>query len=183
MYPRVPALISAARNVLATLNRKESEMQTLLRLQNISSSFQLRTGGSPPWPEIKRSIMRSRPPCEDKLDAMITFVAARCGGPRGTFLQSLSVFHRNFVEDSIRGGVPASLYTALADLKHHYLALALLKTAWTCPPGEVRQLQCEWVTGAEVLALGLGKDEQVSLRAKLAEELLSRARMHTDLVF
>ena len=155
-------------------------MQTLLRLHSMSSTFELKTGGSPPWAEIKRSIMRTRPACSDKLDAMIAFVVARSGGAAGTFLQQLSVFHRNFVEDSIRGGVPGALYTALADFPHHYLALSLLKTAWTCPRENVDNLQCNWVTASEVTALKTSKDLAVVLRAKLAEEMLSKSRVLTD---
>ena len=94
-------------------------MQTLIRLHSMSSAFQLRTGSSPPWAEIKRRILRTRPPCADKLDAVITFLASRSGGAKGEFLQQLSVFHRNFVEDSIRGGVPGKLYFALADFCYH----------------------------------------------------------------
>ena len=134
MYPRVPDFIQAARNTQGTLNRKESEMQTLLRLHTMSSSFMLEKGGSPPWGAIMRSIIRTRPPCAGKLEHMITFVAARSGGPQGEFMQQLQVFHNIFVETSFRCGVPSKLYAALADLSHHFLALALLKTAWTCPP-------------------------------------------------
>ena len=183
MHPRVPDLIQSARNIGSTLNRKESEMQILLRLHSMSAAYVTKTGGSPPWAEIKRSILRTRPACADKLDAMIAFVVARSGGATGTFLQQLSVFHRNFVEDSIRGGVPGALYSALADFTHHYLALAILKTAWTCPRENVDNLICTWVTASEVNALKNSKDEDVASRAKLAEELLSQCRVLTDPVF
>ena len=183
MYPRAPDLVQSARNIGATLNRKESEMQILLRLHSMSAAFVLKTGGSPPWAEIRRSIMRTRPACADKLDSMIAFVAARSGGASGPFLQQLSVFHRNFVEDSIRGGVPGALYSALADFPHHYLALSILKTAWTCPRGEIDNQQCVWVTATEVNALKNSKDAAVVERAKLAEELLSQSRVMTDHVF
>ena len=114
---------------------------------------------------------------------MITFVAARSGGPRGEFLQLLSVFHRNFVEDSIRGGVPGGLYSALADCQHRYLALAILKTAWTCPAASISAAkQCEWVTAADVAALGSAKSPVVVERVRLAEEMLSQSRVLTDLL-
>ena len=180
MYPRVTDLIQSARNIGSTLNRKESEMQIILRLHSMSSAFELKTGGSPPWAEIKRSILRTRPPCADKLDAMIAFVAARSGGACGIFLQKLSVFHRNFVENSIRGGVPGALYNALADFQHHYLALSILKTAWTCPRADIDNLQCTWVTAAEVGALRTSKDANVASRASMAEGLLSQSRVMTD---
>ena len=183
MHPRVPDLIQSARNIGSTLNRKESEMQILLRLHSMSAAYVLKTGGSPPWAEIKRSILRTRPACADKLDAMIAFVVARSGGATGTFLQQLSVFHRNFVEDSIRGGVPGPVYAALADSSHFYLSLALLKTAWTCPRENIDNLQCSWVTATEITALKTSKDLDVVLRASLAEELLSKSRVLTDHVF
>ena len=92
MWPRVTDLIQSARNIGSTLNRKESEMQILLRLHNMSSAFELKTGGSPPWASIKRSILRTRPACADKLDAMIAFEAARSGGACGNcFAEALGV--------------------------------------------------------------------------------------------
>ena len=98
-------------------------------------------------------------------------------------MQKLSVFHRNFVEDSIRGGVPGALYNALADFQHRYLALAILKTAWTCPLANADNLQCTWVTAADVSALRTSKDKDVASRASLAEGLLSESRVLTDHVF
>ena len=157
-------------------------MQTLLRLHSISSGFQVRTGDSPPWADIKRSILRTRPPCANKLDAMISFVVSRSGGAKGEFLQQLAVFHRNFVEDSIRGGVPEKLYFALADFRHHYLALALMKTAWTCPPQAIVSLQSEWVNAGEILALGSTKNTDVAERVRLADKMLSQSRALTDLL-
>ena len=174
--------MQAARSVGHTLARKESESATLIRLHTLASGYQARYGGNPPWAEIKKSIARTRPPCADKLDTMITFLVARSGGVQGGFMKYLVVFHRNFVEDSLRGGVPAKLYSALADFSDdlHYVALAIFETAWTCPPAHVRNLMCEWVGAVEVLALSKTKDEKQRELLGLANEMLSKSRSMTD---
>ena len=103
MYPRVPDLVQAGRSVGQTLARKESESATLIRLHTLASGYQARYGGSPPSAEIKKSILRTRPPGADKLDAMVTFLVDRPGGFQGGFMKWLTVFHRNFVKGSLMG--------------------------------------------------------------------------------
>ena len=93
------------------------------------------------------------------------------------------MFHRNFVEPSIRGGVPGAVYNAIADFQHRHIALPILKTAWTCPRADVDNFQCTWMVAAEVIALRTSKDAAVASRASLAEGSLSKSRVLTDHVF
>ena len=165
-------LVQAARNVGQTLARKESDSTTLIRLHTLASGYQAWYGGSPPWAEIKKSIVRTRPPGADKLDAMITFLVARSGGVQGGFIKYLKVFHCNFVEDSIRASVPAKLHSALADFEGdlHNVALTLFETAWTCPKAFAHNQMCLWVGAGEAPALRKPKGEKQRELMGLANE-------------
>ena len=184
LYPRVPDLAQQAKNVGATLNRKESEMQTLLRLHKMSS-VHTNPNEDVPWATIKKAIVRSRPPCQGKLGGMVSFVIGRSGGPDGEHLRFLSVFHRNYVA-STHSGVPMSLYEALASFPHHYLALALLETAWTCHTRYVHNGECNFIGTTEVQSLRMALEmhpgsadasaEASHKRAVAAGKLLVNAR-------
>lgn len=153
-YPEVLDILQAARNIGQTLARQEDEMEVMLRLHALASEAQQKEGFEGVlWPTIKHSILRTRPPCEDKLNAMIQFVIARSGGIDGEHIRYLSTFFNNCVQPVYRKGVPASLYEALASFPLHFLALALLETAWLCPDAKVQQKECVWVTGPEIQAL------------------------------
>ena len=181
MYPQVLSLVSNARNVGSTLNRQESEMQTLLRLHTLSAQHSTaRTSVS--WQSIRRAILRTRPPCAEKLGSMISFIIARSGGGSGEHLQFLAAFHRNFVDASKRAGVPAALYDSLAAFPHHFLAMAFLEAAWTCPPPYLRNRECTQVTAAEVntLAKALAEETAEGKHASCAGELLCAARVCAD---
>ena len=181
LYPKLCSLVQAARNVGATLNRKESEMQTMLRLHLMSVQQRDDVSGVP-WASIKRSIARTRPPCVDKLGSMICFVIARSGGKASQHLNYLAVFHRNSVDASVRGGLPAAMYDSLAAFPHHHLALALLQAAWTCPAHYVKNLECAWVSAAEVSSLGkaIASGNPEGKHALAAGEMILAARVAAD---
>ena len=172
-YPDVVDIMSAARNVGQTLSRSEDEMSVLLRVHKTAAEIQQSAGTAGIcWETIKRSIVRTRPPCAAKLESMISFVIARSGGLDGEHVRYLAAFFRNCVEAPLRHGVPASLYEQLAHFRHHFLALAILETAWTCPEIKVIDKECQFVTGADVAALArLSKTEQGGIRVEAAEKL------------
>ena len=181
MYPKVVSLVSNARNVGSTLNRQESEMQTLLRLHTLSVEH-AQENINVPWIQIKKSILRTRPPCAEKLGSMISFTIARSGGASGEHLQFLAAFHRNHVDASKRAGVPAALYDSLAAFPHHFLALAFLEAAWTCPPAFLRNKECTQINAAEVNTVkkALVEGTAEGKHAQCAGELLCAARVCAD---
>ena len=181
MYPKVVSLVSNARNVGSTLNRQESEMQTLLRLHTLSVEH-AQDNTSVPWLQIKKAINRTRAPCGDKLGSMISFTIARSGGASGMHLQFLASFHRNFVDASKRAGVPAALYDSLAAFPHHFLALAFLEAAWTCPPAFLRNKECTQINSTEVNTVkkALVEGTAEGKHAQCAGEMLCAARVCAD---
>ena len=180
LYPRVCGLISLARNVGSTISRSENEMQVLLRLHHLSAAH-VREDGVP-WAEIKKSILRSRPPCAAKIDEMVAFVITKSDGASGQYMQYLKQFHRNGVKASARAGVPAGLYVALGDLRLQYLAMAFLETAWTCPPSGIDKKECNWVSASEVNSMCKAEGELLQ-RLEVAEHLLADARAYADAFF
>ena len=78
--PRVPGLISLARNVGSAIQRSETEMQVLHRMWAMPRQQGWGgDGGAVPWASIKKAILRSRPPCASKLAEMVVFVIAKSG--------------------------------------------------------------------------------------------------------
>lgn len=172
MWPRALQIIQAARNVPAAMNRKVSEMQGMSQLHSLSAAVHAR-GDKPNWPDIKRAVLLSKPAWGDYVDDLILFVAAKAGGPKGTFLEGMKRFFRQWVDTSLRSSLPGGLYAQLADLPWTFTALAIWVTAYTCPKEHVRAGHCTWVTVSEVKMLGWPDS-----RAKcvLAEDCLRDAR-------
>ena len=125
--------------------------------------------------------MKTRPPFADKVDAMIGFVATKSGGEEGEYLRYLTRWHNNFVRPSQRAGVPASLYTALASCPCQYLSFAILEAAWSCPRGSVQNLECRWVSAAEVGAVTKAAEGEGPSKVHAAELVLADARARLGL--
>ena len=162
--------MQAARNVAGHVQRKENEVQGLLKMHAMAASSQ-KAGQPVNWTAIKRAVLRSKPPFAAVIDHLVNFLATKSGGVSGEFLLFFQAFHRSFVQSSVRASVPGPLYSALAELKGTFVAYAILEMAFTCPPEFVRQGQCSWVSAAEVGQLG--KDIG---RFRAAEEVLSWPR-------
>ena len=86
-YPGLPSLIQSARNMASSANRKQGEMEGLLRLHASSLVTKgLSTSGTQ-WHEAKANILKTRLPFAEKLDAMIGFIATKSGGEGGEYLR------------------------------------------------------------------------------------------------
>lgn len=157
LYPRVLHVLQAARNVSGHVQRKINEMQGLSQMHKLAASCQ-KAGRPTDWLKIKRAVLRTRPPFVESMDSLVAFVIAKAGGSDGKYLRYLVAFHRQFVNPSIRESVPAPVWSGLAEMKHQYLAIALLEMTLTCPSEYVRGGSCQWLTLAEVS--GLTKDKK-----------------------
>lgn len=174
LYPKALPILQGARNVSGHVQRKIHEVQGLQQLHSMAALAQ-RQGEVVDWAAIKRAVLRSRPPFADSIDDMISFLASRSGGVDGVFLKYFQAFHRQFVNPSVRSAVPGALYGALADFRHHYLAIAILEAAFTCPPDTVKQGLCTWISPSEVAGLFRATASKPQLLSD-AEEALSAAR-------
>jgi len=141
------------------------------------ASAALKAGLAIDWANVRRQLLRTRPPYADNIDALISFVAARSGGIDGHFLQYIRGFHNSLVDPSKRKSIASLLYTVLADSSLHNVSLALWQTAYTCPPEFVKNGMCTWVTGTEASALFRARDDSTVEALKLAEQTLASWRL------
>ena len=173
MWPRALQIIQAARNLPAAMNRRVSEMQGMSQLHSLSAAACER-GDRPNWPDIKRAVLLSKPAWAEYVDELILFVAAKAGGPKGTFLDGMKRFFRQWVETGVRSSLPGGLYAQLADLPWTFTALAIWVTAYTCPKEHVKAGgHCSWVTVTEVKMLAW---PDMKAKCILAEDCLMEAR-------
>ena len=171
-WPRALSVLQAARNV--SFNRQTTEVQGLALMHGMAASQQ-GSGSEVNWAEIRRAVLRSRPPWAENVDHLIAFLATRSGGVKGGHLREYEAFHRQFVNPSKREP-PGAVYGAAADFPRQYTALALLKTAYTCPPDKLKNRQCAWVSESELRNLAKSSDPDTVERLRLAEAILSDAR-------
>ena len=173
LYPQVLDLIQRARNANSNVLRRENEMAGLLQLHALSASCPQPVD----WQVVKKVVLKTNPPFADKVDNMVAFVVTLSGGQQGLFLQQLAIFFRQFVNPSKRVGIPSLVYLALSEFPHHFLALGLLKTCWTCPVKYAEgKAACEWIGANELFALGKNADPKTVARLRAAEACLRDAR-------
>ena len=151
-FPDALPILQAARNVAGNVHRGENEVQGLCAMQKMAAAF-MRRSEDVDWAVIKRAILRSKPPFASRLDDLIRFVCGRSGGVDGLSLAYMASFHRLSVDPAVRAGLPAGVYGQLADMKEHFVAMAIWCAAYTCPPDFVKHGLCSWVTVGDVAAV------------------------------
>ena len=84
--PHFLGLLQEARNLAGHIQRPVSEGQVL---QDMFDQYKDMVGRneSVDWARIKRLVLRSRPPCADKIDSLVLFLIKRSGGANGQFLR------------------------------------------------------------------------------------------------
>ena len=84
--PQFLGLLQEARNLAGHIQRPVSEGQVL---QDMFDQYKEMVGRqeSVGWDRIKRLVLRSRPPCADKIDSLVLFLIKRSGGANGPFLR------------------------------------------------------------------------------------------------
>ena len=180
LYPSILSILQLARNMSATMLRKESELQGLLRLHTMSAAA-MALQRDVNWPGIKKMILRSRPPYGNILDDMISFLIGKSGGMTGKFLKYLQAFHR-VCAPAKREALPGAIYSALADCPLQFVSIALMEAAFVCPVGFVSNGTCTWLTVADVTGVSKPKDDDAKKKVSAAEAMLVTARKMLPLV-
>ena len=111
-YPPLPELVQHARNASGGIARRESEVQTLLRIQE---AVELSKGSPVDWEALKSKLLMRHVANPDGLPSLIAFVRRWGGGVGGRFVHDLRAFHQQFV--SSERVIPTSTVGSLADLK------------------------------------------------------------------
>ena len=87
-----------------------SEAQVLAEIHRLAVASQAANPETPPdWPRIKRTVLRSRPPCGGIVDDLCFFVLKRSGGVDGEDMQDWVRFYNRYC-GTVR--LPGDVYTA-----------------------------------------------------------------------
>ena len=84
--PHFLGLLQEGRNLAGHVQRPVSEGQVLQDMFDQYKEMVARHG-TVDWAKIKRLVLRSRPPCADKIDSLVLFLIKRSGGKDGQFLR------------------------------------------------------------------------------------------------
>ena len=87
-YPRLPALIVEARNVVGGTTRRKSDAEGLALIHGLAGRGNLAGSASnpPDWVAIQAAAIRHKPPWAELVAEMCLFVAAKSGGTSGEHL-------------------------------------------------------------------------------------------------
>ena len=152
-FPALAGLLQQAKNAPGHAARLESEVQIMLKMQQLASAEQLRIGTSANWERIQKMVMRSKPPCYADGPELMQFVVICAGGVDGELLQDLGRFHRECVNTearTIRGPFfqQVATWNVKADLP--WLKIAIMKAQYTCPASRVIKKECVWISSVDL---------------------------------
>ena len=168
-------LLSGVRNI--NLAREENEVQIMLAIFN-------KAVASPPeavdWKGILDSVLLTKPRCADTVPSIVRFVRLFAGGSKSNFMNDFVSFHSMYVDNA--RFISASFLDGLcsvvlkpkggAEVKAAILRFAILKAQYSCPPNKVLRSECQYISQADLLALGKKNLEQ----SIIADGLLAKAR-------
>jgi hypothetical protein len=166
-HPKLAALIQAGMNAASQVARQESEVQVLRKLHTYWKQEASTCGPDDKvdYNNVRRLVVRSKPPCVAALPQMYQFILKASGGLDSQFLNETETFLKTNVNSTKALG--ADMYASLAcDLRHSidqmiHLRHAFLKLAF-----------CKNLSPAEAKRC-LGKEGDES---KQAEKTLATVR-------
>ena len=175
-YPTLCDLIQHARNATGAVQRKDSEIQLLVKIQSMVEAQSKASGGSVNWTEIKNAIMRRNVVELGDLNQLLKFVQVYGGGDSGKFIAELDSFHKVFVPSGRI--IPASTFGAIAELKLQpselcpFFASAVVKAQASCPQAKVANKVCNFISAGDIASCQ-GAKKQLMV---LAENVLAECR-------
>ena len=168
-----------AKNMANDIARPENMMQGLLRLHRLAVAFLQQT---PPqavdWIKCKNDLLKTDPPFKASVDAMIAFVSARSGGQDAWTLKDMAEFHSMFVKPSVRIALPDTVYNALAELRCHYLAIAIWKAAYSCPKEHVKGGVCSLYGASDINIIRTKPVDLVEALLSAYQKEIHRLELH-----
>ena len=157
LYPTLCELIQHAKNATSTVARKESEVQLLLRIQEMMEAEMGPGVDKRPvdWETLYSKVMH-RVISSDVGDvkALVNFVKRWGGGSGGKFISDLRLFHQ--VHISADRIIPSTTFDALYRLKTTvaesvpFFVMATVKAQGTCPPTKVVNRVCRYINKGDI---------------------------------
>ena len=177
LYPTLCELIQHARNATSTVARRESEMQILLRVQEMLEGEMGSGDVKRPvdWVALHTKVVQ-RVISSDvgDVNSLCKFVKRWGGGFGGKFMQDLRLFHQ--VHMSSERIIPSTTFEALVDLKTSvaesvpFFVMATVQAQGTCPPSKVVNRVCRFINKGDIAKVVTGKKGDMLK----ANEVLSR---------
>lgn len=175
LYPSLVDLVQCAKNATGAVQRKENEIQVLLKIQSLASVSSASSGsqGVVDWNSIASEIEQRIVIDSSDLKTYMRFVQLFGDGP---FLSDLDTYHKTYVPTG--RVVPVSTFASIVDLKLSpseiapHMAIALIKAQASCPEAKVTNKICRFITSGDIAALA-GPKKKLFLAA---EALLRDAR-------
>ena len=177
MYPTLCELIQHARNATSTVARRESEMQLLLRIQEMLEGEMGSGVVKRPvdWAALHAKVVQ-RVISSDvgDVNSLCKFVKRWGGGYGGQFMQGLRLFHQ--VHMSADRIIPSTTFEALADMKTTiaesvpFFVMATVKAQGACPQSKVANRICRFILKGDIAKVVVDKRADVLK----ANELLSK---------
>ena len=157
VYPTLCELIQHARNATSTVARRESEIQILLRIQEMMEG---EMGPGPvkrpvDWEALHAKVVQ-RVISSDigDVNALCKFVKRWGGGYGGKFMHQLRLFHQlHMSADRI---IPSTTFDCLADMKTTvaesvpFFVMATIKAQGTCPPSKLISRVCRFINKGDI---------------------------------
>ena len=161
--PKVLHVLQEARNLQGHVQRPVSEAQVLERL-HAEAAAAMAQGADPNWHRIRRTTLRSRPPCQDIVDDLIRVCVCKSGGADGEPLKEYAAFMAAFA-GAVRN--PGPLYAACAGLQQLHVPWAVLKANATCGDEHVKEGKvARLVAPALVNRLSVGVPKELAIKAE-----------------
>ena len=91
LYPLLPALVQQAKNQVGTSAREESDVQLMMRVNNVAKRMS-DADGNVPWPDVMKTMKNGNLPKHVDITSLCTYVQHWSGGRGGEFLHELLIF-------------------------------------------------------------------------------------------
>ena len=114
--PRILDIIQKARNTGGNIQRKIDFIEIMEEMHNMAVTTQQSTGNEPDWQSIRRTVLRTKPPCSHLLSDMAVLLSMKSGGAGGAFFKEFAAFHRMFIKSHLRE-IPGNILSAAASLE------------------------------------------------------------------
>jgi hypothetical protein len=182
LFPKLPQLVQAAKNVTGALHQKEDAFQVLQQLQGMAAA-EMKSTGTVNWDVLKKIIARRTQCSPDDVATLVQFAQKFGGGTSTAFVDDLAIFHRTFVPPN--RVVPMATWSALAHLRTSvqelcpYFVYSVIKCQATCSQSKCDGDVAKFITTSEINTLATHRKDSMIKAERLLTECRSLAKAST----
>ena len=184
LYPSLCDLVQHAKNATGSVQRKENEIQVLMKIQSLVDSSKSPTIDSRAISEIirKRTFIEAA-----DIETYLNFVQLYGGGVGGRFVRDLDAFHKAHVKTGRI--IPVATFSSFVNLKidpadlSPFFTMAVLKAQATCSDNKTTNKICSFITGGDINSLAgprLSKMKEAEMTLRQARTLVVESGIGED---